>query len=77
MSKVLIELGKEYKNNNLVKSGELFKESGKQFEKLCNIFIDYILDTKKDMKLASDVILDIAEIECSAYQLVSKGLDEI
>ncbi len=73
MSKVLIELGKEYKNNNLVKSGELFKESGKQFEKLCNIFIDYILDTKKDMKL----ILDIAEIECNAYQLVSKGLDEI
>ena len=29
------------------------------------------------MKLASDVILDIAEIECNAYQLVSKGLDEI
>ena len=77
MSKVLIELGREYNNNNLIKSGELFKDSGKQFEKLCNIFIDYILDTKKDMKLASDVILNIAEIEKNAYQLVSKGLNEI
>ena len=77
MSKVLIELGREYNNNNLIKSGELFKDSGKQFEKLCNIFIDYILDTKKDMKLASDVILNIAEIEKNAYQLVNKGLNEI
>lgn len=55
----------------------MFKNSGKQFKKLCNIFIDYILDTKKDMKLASDVILNIAEIEKNAYQLVSKGLNEI
>lgn len=29
------------------------------------------------MKLASDVILNIAEIEKNAYQLVSKGLNEI
>ena len=77
MSRVLIELGREYKNNNLIKSGELFENSGKQFEKLCDIFIDYILDIKKDMKLASDVILNIAELEYNAYQLVSKGLDEI
>lgn len=77
MSRVLIELGTEYKNNNLIKSGELFKNSGKQFEKLCDIFIDYILDTKKNMKLASEIILNIAEIEYNAYQLVSKGLDEI
>lgn len=77
MSKVLIELGREYKNKNLIKAGELFEDSGRQFEKLCDIFIDYILDTKKDMKLASDVILNIAEIEYNAYQLVSKGLDNI
>lgn len=77
MSKVLIELGKEYKNNHLIKSGELFEDSGKQFEKLCDIFIDYILDTKKDMKSASDAILNIAEIEYNAYQLVGRGLDEI
>ena len=67
----------QYKNNHLIKSGELFEDSGKQFEKLCDIFIDYILDTKKDMKSASDVILNIAEIEYNAYQLVSRGLDEI
>ncbi len=77
MSKVLIELGSEYINDNLMKSGELFKDSGKQFETLCDIFIDYILDTKKDMKSASDVILSIAETEYTAYQLISKGLDEI
>lgn len=29
------------------------------------------------MKLASDMILNIADIEYSAYQLVSKGLDEL
>lgn len=77
MSRVLIELGTEYKNNNLIKSGELFKNSGEQFEKLCDIFIDYILNIKKDLKLASEIILNIGEIEYNAYQLVNKGLDEI
>lgn len=77
MSKALIELGREHNNINLIKSRELFKDSGKQFEKLYNIFIDYILGTKKDMKLASVAILNIAEIEKNAYQLVSKGSNAI
>lgn len=47
MSRVLIEFGKEYTNNNWIKSGELFEESGRQFEKLCDIFIDHILDIEK------------------------------
>lgn len=77
MSNVLIELGKEYQNNDLINAGELFKESGKQFEKLCDIFIDYILDTNKDMMSASNIILNIGDIEYNAYKLISKGIIEL
>lgn len=77
MSKVLIELGREYKNYHLIESGELFLNSGKQLEQLCDLLIDYIFDMKKDMVLASNIILNIAEIEYNAYQLVIKGIDEI
>lgn len=77
MSKVLIEMGNEYKNEEIVQAGNLFLESGKQFEILCNIFIDYILNIKKDMNLASEIILNISNLEYKAYQIIKNAIQEI
>lgn len=77
MSKVLIEFGNEYKNDNIKKAGELFKESGNNFEKLCNVFIDYLLNDTNDINISSDILLNIANIEYQAYELINKGIVEI
>lgn len=77
MSKVLIELGNEYENNNIKKAGYLFEKSGTYFEKLCDVFIDYLLDEKKDINVSSDILLNIADIEFHAYELINKGIAEI
>lgn len=77
MSNVLIELGKEYNNTDLRKAGKIFAESGKHFEKLCDIFIDYLLDKRNNIDISSKVLLDIAEIEYQAYKLINKAVNEI
>lgn len=77
MSKVLIEFGNEYENNNIKKAGYLFEKSGTYFEKLCDVFIDYLLDEKKDINVSSDILLNIADIEFHAYELINKGIAEI
>lgn len=74
MSKVLIEVGNEYQNDDIKNAGYLFGESGKHFEKLCNLFIDYLLDEIKDINLAKDILLDIAKTEFEAYELISKAI---
>lgn len=77
MSRVLIEMGNEYKNENIIQAGKIFLESGKQFEILCNIFIDYILENKKDLYEASKIILNIADLEYCAYEVIKVGLENI
>lgn len=77
MSNVLIEIGNEYDNTNIKNAGDLFAESGKYFEKLCDIFIDYLLDKRNDINISSEILLNIADIEYSAYELISKGINEI
>lgn len=77
MSNVLIEIGNEYNNANIKKSGNLFSESGKCFEKLCDIFIDYLLDKRNDINISSEFLLNIADIEFRAYELISKGIKEL
>lgn len=77
MSNVLIELGSEYDNTNIKNAGNLFEESGKCFEKLCDIFIDYLLDKRNDINISSEILLNIGDIEYRAYELISKGINEI
>lgn len=77
MSNVLIQLGNLYDNNNIKDAGNLFKESGKNFEKLCDIFILYLLDKKSDINASTEILLDIADIEYRAYELIKKGINEI
>lgn len=77
MSNVLIEIGNEYNNTNIKKAGNLFSESGKCFEKLCDIFIDYLLDKRNDINISSDFLLNIADIEFRAYELISNGIKEL
>lgn len=77
MSKVLIELGNEYQNDNIKNAASLFEKSGKYFEKLCDIFIKYLLDEENDIKTSRDILLNIADIEYHAYELINKGIKEI
>lgn len=77
MSKVLVEIGSEYKNKNIIHAGKIFLESGKLFQILCNIFIDYILGDKKNLYSASEVILNIADLEYSAYEEIKIGLKNV
>lgn len=77
MSKVIDELSLEYKNNNFKKASELFMESGKLFENLCDIFIEYVLDGKLYDDVASKILLDIGNLEYEAYKLILIGLNEL
>lgn len=77
MGNILMELGNEYENDNIKKAGILFAESGKCFEKTCDIFIDYLLDKRNSINISSGIFLQIADIEYRAYELISKGINEI
>lgn len=77
MSNVLTEIGNEYDNTNIKNAGNLFAESGKCFEKLCNIFIDYLLDKRNNINISSEILFNIADIEYRAYELISKGIKAI
>lgn len=77
MGKNLMELGNEYENDNIKNTGILFAESGKYFEKSCDIFIDYLLDKRNNINISSEILLQITDIEYRAYELISKGINEI
>lgn len=77
MSKLLSELSIEYNNEQLKKAGELFYKSGKEFEKLCSIFVDYILGEIDRIDEASKVILSIADLEYKAFNLILNGIKTI
>jgi len=65
-SKVLRELGEKYKNNNWVKSSVMFEDSGKLIIELCKAAM------KQDRDSISGLILQIANIEEDAYNLLSE-----
>jgi hypothetical protein len=77
MSKVLNALGNEYNNEYLIQASKLFFESGRYFEKLCNIFIDYILKMDATLNNTSNIILKIGNLEYEAYQLIKNGIKEL
>ena len=74
---VLDEIGNEYDNLYFKRSSGLFKESGKEFTELCDIFIDYILNDKDIFERASQIITKIGRIEYEAYTLIKQGLKEL
>ena len=77
MSKVIIELGNEYQNHNIKNADCLFRKSGECFEKLCEMFIKYLLDEKNDIKVSRDILLNIVDLEYHAYELINKGIKVI
>lgn len=77
MCRVLTESGMQYQNTNLVDGGRLFGESGKLFEKLSDVLVDYILNTKSNLKSAGEMLLEIADLEYQAYQAVKNGIREL
>lgn len=77
MCKVLTELGNEYKSENIIEAGNLFLESGAKFELLSNIFVDYILNIRDDMNIASELILNIADLEYKAYRILKDEIKNI
>ncbi|MDR0303025.1 MAG: BtrH N-terminal domain-containing protein [Treponema sp.] len=74
MSKLLNDLGIEYKNNQFKKAGDFFYKSGQEFEKLCNVFVDYILGISDYKDKASKIVLNIADLEYDAFKLVLDGI---
>jgi hypothetical protein len=74
VGKLLKELSVEYKNNQLKKAGDLFYKSGQEFEKLCNVFVDYILENSEYKDKASKIVLSIADLEYDAFKLILDGL---
>jgi hypothetical protein len=77
MSKILKNLGIEYENEQLKKAGELFYKSGKEFEKLCTIAVDYILGNSDYKDKASKIILSIADFEYNAFNHILDGIKNI
>lgn len=77
MSNVLNELSIEYKNKYLKEASDLFYNSGLEFEKLCKIFINYLLDDIEYKNNTSKILLNIAKLEYNAYELVLKGIKDI
>lgn len=76
-SKVLDDLGNQYQNDRFKEASILFFESGKQFEKMCNVLIDYILYYKDFVKAVTESLSKIGELEYSAYQLVQRGANDL
>jgi hypothetical protein len=74
MSKLLNDLGVEYTNEQFKKAGELFYKSGQEFEKLCGLFVDYILGICEYKDKASSIVLNIADLEYNAFKLILEGL---
>jgi len=65
-SQVLRELGEKYKIDSWVKSSIMFEESGKLIIELCKAAV------KQDRDSISGLILQIAQIEEDAYNLLSE-----
>lgn len=74
MSKLMNDLGVEYKNERLTEAGKLFYNSGQEFEKLTNIFVDYMLGNNELKDNASNIILNIAKLEYDAFKHVLNGI---
>ena len=55
----------------------MFGESGKLFEKLSDVLVDYIINTKSNLKSAGEMLLEIADLEYRAYQAVKNGIREL
>lgn len=77
VSKLYKELSIEYKNEQLMKVSNLFYESGQEFDKLGNILIDYVLGIGDYKDKVSEIILNIANIECNAFKIVLSEIDNI
>lgn len=71
MGKLLKDIGAEYDSEPLGRAGGLFCESGQEFEKLCGVFIDYILGNRDYSPEAGSILLRIADLEYNAFKLIS------
>jgi len=69
-SKVLRGLGEKYEIDNWIKSSVMFENSGKLIAELCRAAM------KQDRNSISKLILQIAQIEEDAYNLLSERLDK-
>lgn len=74
MGTLLKELGHDYENAQLNEAGDLFLESGLEFEKLCGVFVDYIHENSEYKDKAVPIILNIADLEYNAFGLVLDGI---
>jgi hypothetical protein len=77
MSNMLKSLSTEYENEQFGEAGDLFYRSGLEFEKLCGIFVDYLLESCKYTTDASKLLLRIADLEYNAYKLILDGINNI
>jgi hypothetical protein len=77
MSKLLDDLSIEYKNGQLRKASKLFYKSGQEFEKLCGIFVDYVLGNSDYKDKARELVLSIAEFEYNAFKVVLDGIKNL
>ena len=74
MSRLYGGLGAEYNSVQLKDASGLFSESGQIFEKLCDTFIEYILEEREDLGDVGNDILRVADLEYKAFSLILKGV---
>ncbi len=77
MSRLYHELGEKYHIAQLNEAGGLFCESGQAFEKLCDLFIDYIHEITDSLDHAGEVISHISDLEYKAFTLILDGVKAV
>jgi len=61
---VLKKLGEKYKVSNWISAAALFKNSGKLIMDICRAAM------RRDKKIISNLILEVADVEEEAYKIV-------
>ncbi len=73
LEKLLAQLGKEYRIEAWVTAAGLFQKSGLLIESITKTIVDYLLDEKTELNEIAKIILQIADIEEDAFQMILKG----
>lgn len=72
LAKIICELGKEYKQDNWIKSAELFNKCGKNIEKIVAYIVQYCCNGIDRTDKISGLFLENANYAKEAYKLIQE-----
>ncbi|MDQ0360918.1 BtrH N-terminal domain-containing protein [Breznakia pachnodae] len=73
MNRFMKELGEAEKNTAWIKAGDQFLNSGKLFEEMHELLVDYLLEISDEREKVQQLLLQIADKEKEAFTLVLEG----